>query len=166
MDQTAEQFQKIKGWGIDADPKSRPYFPVHKIQTNTGAHWIKPENQKVNIEILKSSELPRMTAVFGTSVPPRGLSGMIRRFAFRYSENEYLHWMPLMLADRVNMIEGIFSDLFRGHIPNLYKEMGMAADYKFDRKNYYKRMTKMAAAVAVPTLILYFLLRDKEKTYK
>lgn len=164
MDQsTSEHYKNIKGWAIDADPRSRPYFPIHKMQANTGAHWITPEKQAVDMEILKSSELPRLTAVFGTSIAPKGLSGIIRRFAFRYSESEYLHWIPLLLADRINVVEGLISDLLHGHIPNIFSEMGMGADWKYDRQNYYKRATKTVAAVVVPALIVYFLFRDKDK---
>ena len=36
---------------------------------------------------------------------------MIRRFAFKYSESSYGHWLPLMLADRVNKVEGVLDDL-------------------------------------------------------
>ncbi len=49
--------------------------------------------QPVNVEVLHSNERPHLTAVFGTSSPPSGLSGSIRRFAFRYSESSYGHWL-------------------------------------------------------------------------
>ena len=55
-------------------------------------------------------ERPDVTAVFGTSTPPAGLSGMLRRVAFNYSESSYLLWLPLMLADRIGIVEG-----FRGN---------------------------------------------------
>jgi len=157
-----DQYVKMNGWGVDADPKNRPYWPIHKTQTDTGAHWIKPEKQKIDREILKSNEMPRITAVFGTSVAPRGLSGMIRRLAFRYSENQYRHWLPLLLADRIDMIEGLLDDLMHGHVPNIFKEMGFGASKKYDKKLYYKRVAATAAAVAVPALILYFLLREEK----
>jgi hypothetical protein len=163
MEQTVDQYIKIKGWGVDADPKTRPYYPVHKTQTETGAHWVKPEKQKIDMEILKSNEVGRMTAVFGTSVAPSGLSGIIRRFAFKFAENEYMHWLPLLLADRVNVVEGLIDDLLKGHIPNIFAEMGFGATYKYDRKLYYKRVAKTVAAVAVPTLIIYFLLKNDEE---
>ena len=50
-------------------------------------------------EVLHSNERPNISAAFGTSTPPSGLSGALRRFAFRYSESSYAHWLPLMLAD-------------------------------------------------------------------
>ena len=60
-----------------------------------------------------STERGGVTPVFGTSVPPSGLSGMLRRRAFRRSENDVRHWMMLLLADRVNVVEGLLEDLRR-----------------------------------------------------
>lgn len=36
--------------------------------------------------------------------------------AFKYSENSYGHWVPLMLADRIGMIEGVVGDLAGGYV--------------------------------------------------
>lgn len=61
------------------------------------------------------------------------------------------------------MIEGLLDDLMHGYIPNIFKEMGFGATYRYDKKLYYKRVAVTAAAVAVPALILYFLLRKEEE---
>lgn len=76
----------IPGWGIDADPENYPNYPMKNY---TGAdherlNYQKPPQQPVNIEVLKSIERPTLTSVFGASTPPQGLSGQIRRFAFKY----------------------------------------------------------------------------------
>jgi hypothetical protein len=84
--------------------------------------------------VLHSNERHNIPAVFGTSVPPSGLSGMIRKIAFRYSEGSFAHWLPLLLADRVNVIEGFLSDLAHGHFPNIAAEKGWGARWKYDRK--------------------------------
>ena len=34
------------------------------------------------------------------------ISGAMRRLAFRWSESHWLHWLMLMGADRVNVVEG------------------------------------------------------------
>jgi hypothetical protein len=68
--------------------------------------------------------------------PPRGLSGVIRRFAFRFSESSYGHWLPLMLADRVGMVEGVCEDLTRGHVPNIFRELGWKAEWQYNRKEF------------------------------
>ncbi|MGI9245815.1 MAG: hypothetical protein ACR2I8_03810, partial [Steroidobacteraceae bacterium] len=54
---------------------------------------------------------PGITPVFGTAVPPSGLSGAIRRRAFRHSENDLRHWLLLLAADRVNVFEGLVADV-------------------------------------------------------
>ena len=63
--------------------------------------------------VIASGERPGITPVFGTSVPPSGLSGWIRRRAFRRSESDLRHWMLLLLADRVNVAEGLVDDVRR-----------------------------------------------------
>ena len=69
--------------------------------------------------MLQSVERPAIARVFGTSVPPKGLSGMIRRFAYKYSEATLAHWMPLLLADRINVFEAFIDDFKNGTVPNL-----------------------------------------------
>ena len=127
---------QIKGWGVDADPKNDPTYPMKN--RNNGEHagysWERPSQQPVNVEVLHSNERPNVPAVFGTSTPPAGLSGMLRRFAFKYSESSYGHWLPLMLADRVGVVEGILADLRHGHVPNIFGELGGNAEWKHNRK--------------------------------
>src|SRR5688500_14055724 len=83
-----EKFSHIKGWGMDADPENEPTYPMKKYtgDDHQRLNYTPPQQQPVDIEVLKSNERPRMTAVFGTSTPPSGVSGAIRRFAFKYSE--------------------------------------------------------------------------------
>ena len=138
----------IKGWGIDADPKNDPTYPLKKRTDEEirGYTWERPPQQTTEVEILKSVERPNLTAVFGTTVPPAGLSGMIRRGAFKYSESSYGHWVPLVLADRINVFEGIIEDLKTGHIPNFFVERGWTAEWKYNRKNF---LIKTAAVVGI-----------------
>lgn len=141
---------KLKGWGIDADPSNDPTYPM-KHRTNEehkGYSWTRPKLQSETVEVLHSNERPNLTAVFGTSTPPKGLSGMIRRFAFRYSENSYLHWLPLLMADRVNMIEGLLSDLRRGYIPRYAAEKGWGVLWKYNPKKFLARAATTALTVA------------------
>jgi hypothetical protein len=136
MEINPNDFSHIKGWGIDADPKNDPTYPMRK-RTNEPypkSEAERPTQQDSSVEVLQSIERPNLTAVYGTSTPPSGLSGMIRRFAFKYSENRYRHWLPLILADRVNVVEGILEDLAHGHVPNIFGEKGMKAEAKHNPK--------------------------------
>jgi hypothetical protein len=79
---------------------------------------------------------------------------MIRRFAFNYSESSYLHWLPLMLADRVGVVEGVLEDLARGHLPNIPGELGVKAEWQHNRKNLITGIL-VGAAVAATVVCLY-----------
>ncbi|HZH44723.1 MAG TPA: hypothetical protein VEY50_11640 [Lysobacter sp.] len=103
---------RVHGWGADLDPTQRPAVPMERTPPRLdGVHWDEPEQQQQNVEVLRSVERPTITPVFGTSVPPSGLSGVIRRAAYRLSENDIRHWLMLMAADRVNVVEGVFDDV-------------------------------------------------------
>jgi hypothetical protein len=56
-----------------------------------------------------------LTPVFGTSVPPRGLSGLLRRQAYALPDHDPLHWQILLLADRVDVWEHRLLDGAREH---------------------------------------------------
>jgi hypothetical protein len=156
MENTPEKYQHIKGWGIDFDPKNDPTYPM-KHRTNEehkGYSWKRPTQQPIDIEVLHSNERPNVTSVFGESVPPSGLSGMIRRFAFKHSENSYLHWLPLLLADRVNVVEGIVEDFASGKVPNIFEEKGYVAEWKYNRTSLITKMAVVAAITAAGVMLL------------
>ena len=156
----------IKGWGIDADPKNDPTYPM-RDRMNIGEDpnsGNRPDNlQPVTIELLKSIERPKVSAVFGMEEPPSGLSGMIRRQAFEYSENEYKHWLPLLLADRVDVVEGVVTDLFRGKLPNIWAEKGYDMEWKYNRTAF---ITKMATIGAVAAGLVVWLSAGKKQEPK
>lgn len=159
MEKTEKDFSHIKGWGVDADPKNDPTYPI-KNRTNEehkGYTWNRPPQQPINMEVLHSNERPNVTAVFGTSEPPRGLSGMIRRFAFKYGESSYGHWLPLILADRVNVVEGVLDDFMHGRLPNIIEEKGLKVDWKYDRAGLLQSVAVGVAGIAA----VAFLLRRK-----
>lgn len=157
MENTTNDYTHINGWGVDADPKNEPTYPMKKYNgdDHNRINWIRPALQKETVEILHSIERPNLTAVFGTSVPPSGLSGVIRRYAFKnFSENEYGHWLPLLLADRINVVEGIIDDLKQGHIPNIFAEKGLKAEWKYNRKAFTRNTLITTAAVTAVVLLL------------
>ncbi len=153
---------RVVGWGVDADPRNDPTYPMKKRSdaAHAGYSWERPPQQPVNIEVLHSNERPNVSATFGTSRPPAGLSGLIRRQAFRYSESSYGHWVPLILADRVGVVEGFLGDLAHGHIPNIPAEMGLKARWKHDRP---KLLTQLfLGAVATAATIAYLRGRGED----
>jgi hypothetical protein len=152
--------KQVKGWGIDANPKNDPTYPMKA--RNNGEHkgysWQRPTQQRANVEVLHSNERPNLTATFGTSTPPAGLSGMLRRFAFRYSESSYGHWLPLMAADRVGVFEGLVHDVSRGKIPNVFAERGWKAEWKHNRSSLMLRIG--VGVVLISAAVAYFSSSD------
>jgi hypothetical protein len=155
---------QVKGWGIDANPKNDPTYPMKN--RNNGEHagysWDRPPQQPDTVEILHSNERPNLTAAFGTSTPPAGLSGVIRRAAFQYSENSYGHWVPLMLADRVGVVEGVLDDLVHGHVPNFFGELGLKAEWEHNRKSL---VTKVIVGAVIASVAVAYL-RNRRDDYQ
>ncbi|MDB6006139.1 MAG: hypothetical protein JWR15_3126 [Prosthecobacter sp.] len=143
----------VKGLGIDADPANEPTYPIrrHALNETRSYNWKRPFQQQADgLEVLHSNERPNLSAVFGTSCPPAGLSGMLRRMAFRHSESSYAHWLPLMLADRLSMFGGLIDDVAHGHVPNVFKELGWKAEWRHNRGPLVRRIavrTVVAAAL-------------------
>ena len=151
---------QVVGWGVDADPENDPTYPMKK-RTNgehAGYTWERPPQQRTDVEVLHSNERPNLTAVFGTSTPPVALSGVIRRLAFKYSESSYGHWLPLMLADRVNVVEGVLDDLAHGHVPNLIDELGWKAEWRHNRKSL---VTRVAVGALITSVAVAYLTRKR-----
>jgi hypothetical protein len=164
MANTNIDYKNIPGWNTDADPENEPTYPIKKWtgDDHKRSNWQRPPQQKSDVEILHSNERPNLSAVFGTPFPPSGLSGVLRRQAFKFSESEYGHWLTLLLADRINMVEGIVDDLRHGHIPNIFAEKGMKADWKYNRKEVVRNLIVTAA---LSTAIILMLSRKNKKKF-
>ena len=122
-----------------------------------GAPIAAPFQQQERVEIFVSPERPGITPLFGTSAPPTGLSGMLRRLAYKMTENDIRHFMLLLLADRINVVEGIGQDLMSGHVPNVLGEMGIKAEWQHNKAGLVRK-----AAVASAVLgIGYYLLKRR-----
>ena len=97
---------RIPGWGVDLDPADRPSGTRVRLDPEaTGAHWDFPDRQAEKWPRERSIEHAMLPPVFGTSCPPRGVSGAMRKLAYaRYSEARAAHWLILMAADRVDAL--------------------------------------------------------------
>ncbi len=156
MEHTPKDPSQIEGWGVDVDPKNDPTYPMkHRTDgEHAGYSWERPPQQPATVEVLHSIERSDLTTAFGTSTPPSGPSGAIRRFAFRYSESSYGHWLPLMLADRVGAAEGILEDLNQGRVPNVFAERGLRAEWEHNRPALLQRA--LVRGVLVAAAVRYF----------
>lgn len=157
---TREQLAHINGWGADLDHKNRPAVPMER----TPPRFIPPPVDKLpqqpeNVEVLVSTERPGITPIFGTVQPPSGLSGMMRRAAFRWSENDMRHWLLLLAADRVNVVEGVAEDLAKGKVPNVLGEMGIKAEWQHNKAGLVKKAFIAGAVIGT----LAYMMRDRQR---
>lgn len=151
-----QDYSHIPGWGIDADPDNDPTRPLkrHVPGEHDGLAWERPPQQPAREEVLRSNERPNLSAVFGTSAPPAGLSGALRRYAFRHSESSYGHWLPLMLADRIDEVEGLADDVARGRVPNIFEERGWRVEWEHNRAALVERVLAGAALACAAVALL------------
>ncbi|MNE57761.1 hypothetical protein D3C80_1527460 [compost metagenome] len=145
----------VVGWGVDADPDNDPTWPMRdrSLDDGPGMNWTPPLAQNSHVEILQSVEHLRRPAVVGESTPPSGLSGMIRRAAFRYSESQWAHWLLLIFADRIDSIEGVVRDVRSGRPPNPLVEMGLVERSK-SRQAAFATLVAIGLGVAATGFVV------------
>src|SRR3954464_8239630 len=122
---------RIPGWGVDLDPKDRPSVPRERFDPGaSGAHWDFPDRQPEKWPRERSIEHAFLPPVFGTSCPPRGLSGAIRKYAYRrYSEARAAHWLLLIAADRGDWMEANLASLASRRPDNPITETGILSEF-------------------------------------
>ena len=151
----------IEGWGADLDKANRPAVPMERTPPRfMNVHWTEIEQQPVKMKVFHSVERPGITPIFGTSSQPRGLSGVIRTLAYKSTENDIRHWLLLLFADRVDMVEGIIDDLKRGYVPNIFAEMGIKSEWKYNKAGLIR---KVAITAGVIGLASYFLIGRRSR---
>jgi hypothetical protein len=123
----------IPGWGVDLDPKDRPSVPREQLDpARSGAHWELPELQEEKWPRERSIEHAFLTPVFGTSCPPKGLSGAMRKYAYKkFSEARAAHWLILLAADRVDSVESNLRSYATLHPDNPITETGVLSEFKY-----------------------------------
>ena len=162
---TAIDTSKIIGWGVDADPRNDPTYPYRERSSDDhSGQWRRPAQQEPEVELLKSVEHKQLPAVFGTASPPKWISGWMRRLAFRWTESNWAHWMLLMGADRVNMVEGLVEDVARGKLPNIPKEMGVPAEWRHNKTGLVKKIG-IAALIGGALFAVTRLRRQDDSDY-
>jgi hypothetical protein len=146
--ESSEQLRaRIPGWGVDLDPKDRPSYPRERFDpAATGAHWDFPERQPETWPRERSIEHKFLTPVFGTSCPPKGLSGVMRKLAYRrYSEARAAHWLILLAADRVDAIESHVRSFATLRPDNPLTQTGVLSE--FSRRGFSSRVGRGRADV-------------------
>jgi hypothetical protein len=137
---------------VDLDPRDRPSVPRLQFDPElTGAHWEFPERQPERWPRERSIEHKFLTPVFGTSCPPKGLSGVMRKFAYKqYSEGRAAHWLILIAADRVDALESNLLSFLSLRPDNPITETGVLSE--FSRHGIASRRGQKRADLAHQTL--------------
>jgi hypothetical protein len=87
-----------------------------------------------------------LTPVFGTSCPPKGLSGALRKLSYRkYSEGRAAHWLLLLAADRVDAWESHLRSFATARPDNPITQTGVLSE--FSRHGLSSRVGKKRADV-------------------
>jgi hypothetical protein len=122
---------RIPGWGVDLPENLRTAVPQESFEPGrSGAPWEFPERQRARFPRERSPEHKFLTPVFGTTCPPKGLSGAIRRYAYRFSEGRPIHWLLLVAADRVDVMESRVAAAARGRPDSRILESGVLSEFK------------------------------------
>jgi hypothetical protein len=125
---------RIPGWGADLDPADRPSHPkLRYAPEETGAHWDFPDRQPEPWPRERSIEHAFVTPVFGTAQPPKGMSGAVRRYAYRrFSEGRAAHWLLLIAADRLDAWEEHLRSFATLRPDNPITETGIKGEFTHD----------------------------------
>jgi hypothetical protein len=87
---------------VDLEPARRPGVPEERPPRPWPNTRFPPERMRVPPSVpMHGRPNKHMPPVYGTAVPLHGLSGMIRKAAYRYPDHVATHWLLLMFGDRV-----------------------------------------------------------------
>lgn len=76
----------IPGWGVDRNPQDRPGYPLE-------------QEHHVGFDTVQG--VPPYTE----TIPLKGLSGILRRAAYKVPDWKPRRWMMLLMADRLDSLE-------------------------------------------------------------
>ncbi|RPH64805.1 MAG: hypothetical protein EHM78_26230 [Myxococcaceae bacterium] len=87
----------------DVDPTARPGVPMEHLPEPFPTAPERVVVQRPRVEVLQIPGRKKPVWVVSNAQPPRGLSGRLRRRAFRIPEHHPQHWMLLLAADRLEV---------------------------------------------------------------
>lgn len=90
----------------DQNPADRPGVPqeLDPPAPLGNAHWLRPDQQQSEDDPVVGHGRP-LTPVYSIANPPRALSGLMRRLAYRMPDYQVRRWALLVVADRVDVLE-------------------------------------------------------------
>lgn len=99
--QSLEPVRRPEWWGVDADPARRPGVPMMR-EPRPFPHARAPEPMQGDSSVPRHGRPNKsMPPVFSTAMPLHGLSGVVRRAAYRLPDHKPGHWLLMLAGDRV-----------------------------------------------------------------
>jgi hypothetical protein len=122
---SAEDIQQHSGYKAVQAPRRPAYWGVDReLSRRPGAPLMRPPEPWPNARRVIERMDPTLSAVFkhgrpnrewppvfGTTCPPKGLSGLIRKWAASFPDHKPQHWLLKLLGDRVDSAEHRFKKL-------------------------------------------------------
>lgn len=102
--QAMEAPQRPPYWGVDANPARRPGVPREFSPPRPFPNTrYPPERQEGTSSVpMHGRSNKTMPPVFSTATPLHGLSGVVRRLAYKLPDHYPSHWLLKLLGDRVD----------------------------------------------------------------
>jgi hypothetical protein len=102
------QPERKPSWaGVDLDPARRPGVPWKRDPPQRFPNTRFPPDRQTTEPTVPKHGRPNkpFPPVYGTTCPLHGLSGAVRKLAYRLPDHYPSHWMLMMLGDRVDALE-------------------------------------------------------------
>ncbi len=98
---------QIPGYGVDADPSKRPGVPMYQRPPRAApfAEYPPPRQQSEVKQFMHGRPHKDYPPVWGTAQPPKGIAGAMRKLAYSWPDHQPKHWVLLLAADRVDVLE-------------------------------------------------------------
>ncbi|MBF5042878.1 hypothetical protein FGE12_10810 [Aggregicoccus sp. 17bor-14] len=94
-------------WGVDRDYARRPGVPSHRtpqLMSNAQVDIVRMDPAR-SAPFKHGRSNREWPPVFGTVCQPKGLSGLVRKWANSYPDHKPQHWLLKLLGDRVDSFE-------------------------------------------------------------
>jgi hypothetical protein len=111
------------------DP-DRPGVPMERTPAPVPGAQLPMERQANQGKVIVAANR-ELTPVYGTPVPPHGVSGLVKRLAYRFPDHRARHWLLLLVSDRMDVVESFL----RRHAGKLsLGALAAAAGFAFNRR--------------------------------
>lgn len=102
-EQRGRRFGRSPVDAVDLAPERRPGVPRERPPQPWPNSRFPPARMQAPSSVpMHGRPDKEMPPVYGTAVPLRGVSGAIRRAAYRHPDHVATHWLLMLLGDRVD----------------------------------------------------------------